>query len=179
MAVMYSVRAGELGVHGVAGGGDLSLALDGHGAGAEAEGQGVGGFGFEDLREIEFVGGHGGSDGGLDEGGGEARKDGGDAARFATGSAIGGKDVLVEDGGLGEVGDLGGASDVGGGGEDGVLKEGAKEGVGAEALGCGGEDFEEVGGGVEVSAGLPAAVGLLRSFGRSAEGEAGVGVRTR
>ncbi len=179
MAVMYSVEGGELGVHGVAGGGDLSLALDGHGAGAEAEGQGVGGFGFEDLREIEFVGGHGGSDGGLDEGGGEARKDGGDAARFATGSAIGGKDVLVEDGGLGEVGDLGGASDVGGGGEDGVLKEGAKEGVGAEALGCGGEDFEEVGSGVEVGAGLPCTGWMLGRSPGCGGGAGGRGCRTR
>ena len=40
-------------------------------------------------------------------------------------------ELLVEHGGLGEVGDLGGAADVGCGGEDGVLEERAKEGVGA------------------------------------------------
>jgi hypothetical protein len=94
---------------------------------------------------------HHGGDGRLDQRGGEARQDGRDAA----------EDVLVEDGALGEVGDLGGAADVGRGGQDGVLKDGAQQGVGAEALGCGVEDREEVGGGVGLcgGAGLPCAVG--------------------
>ena len=77
-------------------------------------------------------------DGRLDERGGEAREDGGDAA----------KDLLVDCGGLREVGDLGGATDVSGGGQDGVLKDGAEERVGTEALGGLREDVQQLGGGV-------------------------------
>jgi hypothetical protein len=71
---------GEFGVHGVAGGGELAFGFDGHGAGTEAEGEGFWGFGFEDLGQADFVLGHDGGDGRVDEGGGEARKDGGYAA---------------------------------------------------------------------------------------------------
>ena len=90
---------------------------------------------------------------------------GGDAARLA----LRGEELLVEDGGLGEVGDLGRAADVGGGGEDGVLEERAEEGVGAKALGSRFEDGEEFGRGVGGGAGLPV------PFCGTAEGEAGFG----
>ena len=60
------------------------------------------------------------------------------------------EDAVVEDRALGEVGDLGGAADVGGGGEDGVLEDGAEQGVGAEALGGFVENGEEIGGRVRL-----------------------------
>ena len=65
-------------------------------------------------------------DGGLDERGAEAREHRGGAA----------EDGLVEDLGLREVGDLGGATDGGLGGQQEILKDGAEERVGAEALGA-------------------------------------------
>jgi hypothetical protein len=67
------------------------------------------------------VGGEGGSDGRLDEGGHEPREDWGYAA----------EDAGVEDFGLGEIGNLGGTANVGRGGKNGVLEDGPQEGVGA------------------------------------------------
>jgi hypothetical protein len=96
------------------------------------------GVGGEDVFECELVMVEDLRDRWLDERGGQAREDGGGAA----------EDGLVEDLVLGVVGDFGGASDDSLGGEQVVLKDGAEEGVGAEALGGGVEDGEEVGGGV-------------------------------
>ena len=61
----------------------------------------------------------------LDEGEAGAREYGGHAR----------EKTAIDDFGLGKIGDFGGASDVGSGGKKGVLHNGAKENVGAEALG--------------------------------------------
>ncbi len=98
--------------------------------------------------EGELVAGHDLSDGGLDEGGAEARQDRRGAA----------EDGVKEDLRLGEVGDLRRAADGGEGGQQEILKDGAQQGVGAEALGGGVEDGEQVGGGVLRLAGEPASV---------------------
>jgi len=78
-----------------------------------------------------------------------ARQDGGHARQQAT----------IDDFGLGEVGDFGRAGYVRGSGEKGVLDDGAKKDVGAEALGGTIEEGEEVGEGVGVLAGDEAGVG--------------------
>jgi hypothetical protein len=127
----------ELVVKRVAGGGEAALAFDGKRARAEAVGQLVG-VGREDVLEGELVLVEDLRDGRFDERCGEAREDGGGAA----------EDGLVEDLVLRVVGDLGGATDDGLGGEEVVLKDGAEERVGAEALGGGVEDGEQVVGGV-------------------------------
>ena len=84
-------------------------------------------------------------DGGFDQGGAEAREHRGGAA----------EDGLVEDLGLGEVGDLGGATDGGLGGQQVILENGAKEGVGTEALGRIVQDRNQLGGRVLGFAGDP------------------------
>ncbi len=140
----------ELVVEGVAGGGEAALAFDGERAGAEAVGQLIG-MGGEDVFEGELVLVEDLRDRRLDERGGEAREDGGGAA----------EDGLVEDLVLRVVGDLGGATDDGLGGEEEILKDGAEEGVGAEALGGGVEDGEQVGGGVLGAGAVDAVVNQL------------------
>src|SRR5271166_550861 len=86
-----------------------------------------------------------GGDGRLDQRGAEARDDG-------RGSA---EDRVVEHLRLRKVGDLGGTSDVGGGGQEKILKNGAQQGVGTDALGSGIEDGEQVQSGEGFFAGGP------------------------
>ena len=171
----------ELVVESVAGRGEAAFAFDGEGTGAEALGELVG-MGGEDVFKGELVLIEEFGDGGLDEGGGEPWQDGGGAA----------EDSLVEDLVLGVVGDFRGATDDGLGGEHVILKDGAEEGVGTEALGGGVEDGEEVGGGVlgfrgrrwrGLSCGLSYSLGSRASCRRSykpgavfaMEGKAGAG----
>jgi len=127
----------ELVVEGVAGGGEAALAFDGEPAGAESLGELVGMSG-EDVLEGQLVVVEDLCNRRLDEGSAEAWKDRGGAA----------EDGLVEDLVLRVVGDLGGAADDGLGGEKVILKDGAEERVGAEALGGGIAEGEQVGGGV-------------------------------
>ena len=67
-----------------------------------------------------------------------------------------------------EVRDLGGASDVGRGGQQEILKDGAKQRVGAQALGGGVEDGEEILGGVRLLPCRPMFARFLRLRARRA-----------
>ena len=145
----------QLGVEGVAGGGQLTLAFDGHGAGSEELGQRVRrqrsfGGGREDALRGQLVAAEQIGDGLLDERGGEAGLEYGDAAQ----------NLLVENGGLGEVGDFGGPADGKRGSEEEILKDWAEERGGRDAMRLGGEDGDEIGGGIAGTACLPEAVWL-------------------
>jgi hypothetical protein len=91
------------------------------------------GCGGHGVGELDLVFLHDSGNGRFDQRRAEARENWSDAA----------ENLLVEDGALGEVGDLGGATDVGGSGQDGVLKDRAQDGVGADTLGGACEDVEK------------------------------------
>ena len=87
---------------------------------------------------------------GLNEGGGEAGLDRRHAAQ----------ERLEKHFRLGEVGDLRRAADDQGCAQQKILEDGTQERGGRDALGLGGEDVGEVGGGIALAAGLPQAVEL-------------------
>ena len=107
--------------------------------------QGVYRLGVEDVFEGDFVLRHHRRNSRLDEGGGQTRQH----RRQPP------EDCTVQHFALGKVRNLGRPTDVRGGWEDRVLEDRAKERVGAQALGFGLENVQQLGSGIGVGASFP------------------------